>query len=795
MTIQPIRFVAFMALAAAVTACGSSKPNSSGNPGTGGALAAGGTATNGGNSAAGGGNNGGNSSEGSSVGGDGATGGLAGTSTAAAGGNTSAGGGNSSGGNSAAGGATKSTSTATGGAHTGGASNGGANTGGSGGQQSTATGGSSAQGGKGTGGASAAVGGGSSATGGQSTGGGTAWAPSAACVQKASSLYETLTPAQRYGQMTQANSTDAKGATISVSAVSSAFLGAVLSGGSVYPGSSTSPDIGISGWTTLISSYINAGKSFSPHVGMLFGLDSVHGNDKVVNAVIFPHNIGLGATRNATLVENTARLTAVEMLAVGANWAFAPAVGTARDIHWGRTYETFSSEPDLAGQLGAAAVKGLQNGKLGSAQSVLACAKHFAGDGATDGGKNTGNVTLLDEATFRKVAVDPYRASIAAGVGSIMPSYSSYQGAPLTDSKKWLTDVLKTELGFQGFLISDWDAVGRLTDKTVWNDQVASAVGAGIDMLMVAGGVTGTGTTTTHTAADVASALAAYDSTTEGQARIKDAVNRILTIKCEMGLLDGDTTIDASGMSDSALAEHRAVARDAVKQSLVLLKNDANFLPLSSSVAHIHVTGSGADSLAKQCGGWTLGWQGMGTTGATSTTAGTTVLAAVKKRFTGTVTTSSDGSGAAGADRAIVVVGEKPYAETQGDCSTTTTPGVTSQCVTTSSGAAPTLSTADFAAIAAVKAANVPFVVVLFSGRPLILTDSGGVSALDESNAFIAAWLPGTEGDGIADVLFGDYKPTGKLSFEWPSSASQLPLNVGDGKTPLFEYGYGLTYP
>jgi len=212
---------------------------------------------------------------------------------------------------------------------------------------------------------------------------------------------------------------------------------------------------------------------------------------------------------------------------------------------------------------------------------------------------------------------------------------------------------------------------------------------------------------------------------------------------------------------------------------LVLLKNDG-VLPLSSSLTRIHVTGSGADSLAKQCGGWTLGWQGLTASGATSTTTGTTVLAAIKKRFSGkstTITSSTDGSGAAGADRAIVVVGETPYAETQGD------------------NTDPTLTTADFAAIAAVKAAKVPFVVVLFSGRPLILTDSGGVSALDESNAFMAAWLPGTEGDGIVDVLFGDYKPTGKLSFLWPASLAQLPLNVGDGQSPLFDFGFGLTYP
>jgi beta-glucosidase len=245
-------------------------------------------------------------------------------------------------------------------------------------------------------------------------------------------------------------------------------------------------------------------------------------------------------------------------------------------------------------------------------------------------------------------------------------------------------------------------------------------------------------------------------------------------------LLDGDTTIDASLTATIGSAEHRAVARDAVRQSLVLLKNDGT-LPLPKTLSRIHVTGSAADSLAKQCGGWTLGWQGLGTDGAaTAMTTGTTVLAAVKSLFAGsstTVTTSTDGSGAAGADRAIVVVGDAPYAEGQGD------------------NANPTLSSADFATIAKVKAANVPFVVVQFSGRPLILTDGSGNSALAQSNAFVAAWLPGSEGEGITDVLFGDYHPTGQLSFTWPASVSQIPIHDGDGQTPLFPLGFGLVYP
>lgn len=590
------------------------------------------------------------------------------------------------------------------------------------------------------------------------------WFPSATCREQATTLTDTMTQAQWFGQMTQVDT-----AGLTVQEATTALLGGVFSGGSSDPaGGNTVAD-----WTGLVTSYVDIAKTFTPRIGIVYGLDSVHGNNNLQDAVIFPHNIGLGATRNLELVERIGQITAAEMLGVGANWAFAPAVGAALDLRWGRTYESFSESPDLSGQMGAASVKGLQNGGLQSRRAVLACAKHYAGDSATDGGKNAGNVSGLDEEAFRRVAIEPYRPSIAAGVGTIMVSYSSYQGTRMTASKNWVTGVLKGEMGFQGFVTSDWDAVSELPGK--WNDQVKTAINAGIDMVMLSHNYGA------HSAADLAKALGALVASGEIPVdRIKDAVRRILAVKCEMGLLDRDTTIDPELTASIGSAEHRTVARDAVRQSLVLLKNDGT-LPLSKTLSRIHVTGSGADSLAKQCGGWTLGWQGLGTGGAaTNTTTGTTVLQAVQKLLAGTgatVTTSSDGSGAQGADRAIVVVGESSYAEGKGDNQN------------------PTLSSADFAAIAAVKAAKVPFVVVLFSGRPLILSDSKGASALDGANAFIAAWLPGSEGDGITDVLFGSYKPTGKLSFSWPSSVGQLPIHDGDGKTPLFPYGFGLTYP
>lgn len=562
--------------------------------------------------------------------------------------------------------------------------------------------------------------------------------------------------------MTQVDS-----AGLSTSEASKAFLGSVLSGGSSDPSSGNKP----SDWISLTTSYINVAKAFSPHIGLLYGIDALHGNNNVQNAVIFPHNIGLGASRDAALIEQIGHITALEMLGVGMNWAFAPTVAAARDERWGRTYESFSESPDLAGQLGAAAVKGLQNGALSSKQAVLACAKHYAGDGDTDNGKNMGDVTKLDEETFRRMAIDPYRPSINAGVASVMISYSSYQGTRMTGSKKWITDVLKGELGFKGIVVSDWDAVSQLSGA--WNDQVKTAINSGLDMVMLSH------SEGAKTAGDLANALnSLVNSGAVAADRIRDAVRRILTVKCEMGLLDGDLNVDSTLTNAIGSADHRAVARQAVQKSQVLLKNDG-LLPLSKTAKKIHVTGSGADSLAKQCGGWTLGWQGLGTAGAaTSTTAGTTVLASIKNRFgsSATVSSSADGSGAAGADFAIVVVGEGPYAEGNGDSTNPTLPG------------------ADFSTIAKVKAANVPFVVVLYSGRPLVLT-SNGTSVVDQANAVIAAWLPGTEGDGVVDVLFGDYKPTAKLSFAWPANLAQIPIHDGDSATPLFPFGFGLTYP
>jgi beta-glucosidase len=439
-----------------------------------------------------------------------------------------------------------------------------------------------------------------------------------------------------------------------------------------------------------------------------------------------------------------------------------------RDERWGRSYEGFSEDPEIVAELGAAAVRGLQGGGLSDPLAVLATAKHYAADGGTEmgTGASTGRGldqgdARMDEATLRRLHIRPYEDAIAAGVGTIMPSYSSWNGVKMSASRYLLTEVLKEELGFEGFLISDYRAVNQL--HTDYKVAIETSINAGMDMVMVP-----------DTYREFIGHLTALVE--EGRvpmARIDDAVRRILRVKLAMGLMDPDRSLEADRSLHASFgsAEHRAVARQAVRESIVLLRNQDGVLPLSRQAARIHVAGKSADNLGFQTGGWTIDWQG-GSGDVTS--GGTTVLAAIRRAASpGTdVTFTEDGSGAAGADVGVVVIGERPYAEGDGDRSDLS------------------LDDEDRAAVAAVRAAGVPVVVVLISGRPLILGD-----VLDRSDAIVAAWLPGTEGDGVADVLFGDHEPTGRLSFTWPRSIDQLPLNVGDEDyDPLFPFGHGLGY-
>jgi len=574
-------------------------------------------------------------------------------------------------------------------------------------------------------------------------------------------LVARMTLDEKIGQMTQPDQQFLK----DVSDVETLFLGSLLSGGDSDPKTNSFAD-----WRDMYERLQGRTLQTRLKIPLLYGVDAVHGHSNVLGAVIFPHNIGLGATRNPKLVEEIGRITAAEVRATGINWTFAPCIAVPRDIRWGRTYEGFSEDPELVAELGAAAVRGFQTGGLRNPLGVLASAKHFAGDGGTawstgmkgeDGRQfplDRGD-TRGDEAELRRLHIDPYIPAIRAGVGSIMISYNSWNGEKLSGHRRLLTDVLKGELGFDGFLISDYNAIDELPGD--YRTDVRESVNAGMDMFMVP-----------ERYREFISTLKALVEADEvPMARIDDAVTRILRVKSAMGLLDPSWSPKADRSLEKAFgsSEHRGVARQAVRESLVLLKNDGRTLPIAG-VKRIHVAGRNADDLGAQSGGWTITWQGS----RGPITAGTTILEAVR-RAAGPeieVTYAADGSGAAGADVAVVVVGEDPYAEFFGDRETLA------------------LADADRKAIAAVKAAGLRVVTVIVSGRPLVLGE-----ALDASDAILAAWLPGTEGDGVADVLFGRYNPTGKLPFTWPRTMEQAPLNVGDRPyDPLFRFGFGLGY-
>ena len=581
---------------------------------------------------------------------------------------------------------------------------------------------------------------------------------------EAKALMARMTLEEKIGQMVQAEQDQVKEGD-----VATYFLGSLLSGGNSDPKTNSLQD-----WTDLYDRVQSQALKTRLKIPILYGIDAVHGHNNVIGAVIFPHHVGLGATRDAALVEEVQRITAQEVRATGIHWVFAPCVAVARDERWGRTYESFSEDPALVAELAGAAVRGFQGGDLKDPLRVLACAKHYVGDGGTVYGSGTVRVesapgkmhpmdqgdTRLSEADLRRIHMAGYKTAIEAGVGSIMPSYSSWNGERMSGHKYLLTDVLKGEMGFEGFLISDYNAIDALPGD--YRAQIKASANAGMDMFMVP-----------SRWKELFGHL--KDLAEKGEvplSRIDDAVLRILRVKYAMGLFEPGR----SPLADRALqksfgsAEHRAVARRAVRQSLVLLKNDKKVLPLAKTAKRIHLAGGNADDIGNQCGGWTISWQGE--SGA-PTTGGTTILAALRAvAGEGRVTYARDGLGAGGADVAVVVVGETPYAEYKGDRDDLS------------------LSKEDRAAIANVRKAGVPMVLVVVSGRPVILDD-----AVDMADAVVAAWLPGTEGQGVADVLFGDYKPTGKLPFSWPRAMQQIPINVGDARyDPLFAYGFGLTY-
>jgi beta-glucosidase len=572
-------------------------------------------------------------------------------------------------------------------------------------------------------------------------------------------LVARMTLDEKIGQMTQpeqehvADNAD----------IESLFIGSVLSGGGSDPKAGNS----LAAWRDLYDKIQRHTEKTRLRIPLLYGVDAVHGHNNVLGAVIFPHQIGLGCTRDAALVEKVERITAEEVRATGIQWAFAPCVAVPQDIRWGRTYEGFSEDPTVVRELAGPAVRGFQTSNLADPLAVLACAKHFVGDGGTVWGSARGGRgldqgdTRVDDSTLRRVHLQGYIAAIRAGVGSIMPSYNSWNGVKVSGDKALLTGLLKGQLGFEGFLISDYNAIDQI-DRD-YKKAIETSINAGMDMAMVPARYK-------EFIADLKQLAQEGKIPME---RIDDAVTRILRVKFALGMMDPKR----SQLADRELAktfgsqEHRAVGRQAVRESMVLLKNNRRTLPLAKSAARIHVAGKSANDLGNQCGGWTIDWQGKS---GPVTEGGTTLLAAIRKAVgkTTQVTYSADGAGAAGASLGIVVIGEKPYAEGAGD------------------RADLSLAPEDAAVVSNMKAAGIPVAVVLYSGRPMILG-----SVLEKADALLAAWLPGTEGDGIADVLFGDYKPTGKLSFGWPRSMEQVTKHPGDaGYDPLFALGFGLSY-
>jgi beta-glucosidase len=588
-----------------------------------------------------------------------------------------------------------------------------------------------------------------------------------AYAEQANLVLARMSLAERIGQMTQAELSHLK----SYDDIPELFLGSVLSGGGSDPKSGND----LASWTKAVEDCHQAALKAPLKLPLLYGIDAVHGHNNLIGAVVFPHNIGLGCSRNPDLVREVSRITALEVKASAINWTFAPCVTVPRDLRWGRAYEGFGEDPALSGLLGEAAVLGLQGHDLSDPSRVLACAKHFVADGGTEAvvrladweqfddekklRLDQGDVKI-DEATLRKIHLAPYLPAINAGVGTIMPSYSSWNGVKCSASKELLTDLLKNELGFEGFLISDYNAIDQISKN--YKEAIKISVNAGMDMFMVP----------EKYREFIKLLTELVDEKAVSMERIDDAVRRILQVKAAMGLLDPSVTMtaDKALQEQFGCPEHREVARQAVRESLVLLKNENKTLPLSKTAKRIHVVGRAADDIGIQCGGWTVEWQGkMGDV----TTGGTTLLAALRKAAgSGTeITYAADGTGAEGADVAIAVVGERPYAEGNGDDEHLQ------------------LRKRDLTTLANLKKSGVPAVVVLYSGRPLMMADT-----IADADAFVAAWLPGTEGTGIADVLLGDHAPSGKLSVTWPRDIKQEPINIGDSEyDPLFPYGYGLT--
>ncbi|EEF36714.1 beta-glucosidase BoGH3B [Ricinus communis] len=531
-----------------------------------------------------------------------------------------------------------------------------------------------------------------------------------------------------------------------------------------------------SDWADMIDGYQKLALESRLGIPIMYGIDAVHGNNNVYGATIFPHNVGLGATRDADLIRRIGVATALEVRASGIHYTFAPCVAVSRDPRWGRCYESYGEDTNVVRKM-TSIVTGLQgkppeghpNGYpfIAGRNNVIACAKHFVGDGGTDKGLNEGN-TILSYEDLEGIHMTPYLDCISQGVCTIMASYSSWNGRKLHADHFLLTEILKDKLGFQGIVISDWEGLNRLSQPLGSNYRhcISSAINAGIDMVMVG-----------HKHEEFVEELMFLAESGEITiARIDDAVERILRVKLVAGLFEYPFA-DRYLLDLVGCKLHRELAREAVRKSLVLLKNGKDpkkpFLPLDKNAKKILVAGTHADNLGYQCGGWTKSWDGM----SGRITIGTTILDAIKNTVGENTEVifeenpSPDTLASQDFSYAIVAVGEGPYAEFTGD---------NSELVIPFNGMGVISSIAD----------RIPTLAILISGRPLVLE----ASLLEKVYAFVAAWLPGTEGAGVADVIFGDYEFKGKLPVTWFKSVEQLPMNYGaNSYDPLFPFGFGLT--
>ncbi|MGE5805628.1 MAG: glycoside hydrolase family 3 N-terminal domain-containing protein [Ignavibacteria bacterium] len=570
-------------------------------------------------------------------------------------------------------------------------------------------------------------------------------------------LISRMTLDEKIGQMIQMHYPDLS----SLSEIKTYFLGSLLSAADAGPAGRTPQ-----AWADLYDTLQSYALQTRLKIPLIYSLDAVHGFGAMYGATIFPHNIGLGCTRNTELVKQAAQVTASEMAATGIDWTLGPTVAVARNEKWGRTYESFGEDPDLVKEMSAAAVAGFQGDTLSEKVNILACAKHFIGDGGTANGINGGN-TALDEQTLRAIHLAGYISAVEQKVGSIMVTQSQWNGIHVHGNPYLLDTLLKQELGFKGLVISDWNSflfAGNPSNPTgyplLYGAAIKNSINAGVDMAMMSN-FSGFNH---RTYIDTLKSL--INKGMVSIERIDDAVKRILTQKFRLGLFEHPYS-DRSLLSQIGSPEHRQIARECVRQSLVLLKKKDGVLPISKSINRIHLSGKHADNIGYQCGGWTISWQGS----SGDIIPGTTIKEAIQLMAPGAaITSSEDGYGAEGADIAIAVIGETPYAEVSGDGKTT-------------------LNSSDIQTVRNLKSCGIPVVVILISGRPLILDP-----ILHDCDVLIAAWLPGTEGEGITDVLFGDYQPVGLLSQTWPKSAAQIPINIGDPVyDPLFHYGYGIT--